>query len=115
MYYRLVDLCDIDVLSSAIIAKKPSLIDRMKEIITTLNDAYGERRKQSDLGGYILFFPTSDDYKNSIQTLYHFYNIDPQLYEYNEALTTEGTQCWMEQLFLLSSDYSLTFIYPKEA
>ena len=114
MYYRLVDHCDIDVLSSEIIANEPSLTNRLREILTTLNDAYGERRKQSDLGGYILFFPTSDDYKNSIQTLYHFYNINPELYEYNGALTTENTQCWMEELFLLSSDYSLTFIYPKE-
>lgn len=91
--------------------------DRILELAGILDDAYGKNRKAHDMGGYILYFPDSQTYEDTVVDIWEFYNIEPTLYEYMEYIgeSEYNDIQWIEKLFLLSSDDSLVLIYPQEA
>lgn len=108
--------CELLFMEQELTSEQNILKERMLEILETLDDAYGKNRSSHDFGGYILFFPTEDNYKRQIAQILKFYNLDKNLCEYREKIGEKAYSDteWWEELFLLSSDDSLLLIYPKE-
>lgn len=90
-----------------------AVADRIAEITGVLDDAYGGQRKSTDMGGYILFFPDEDCYKDNINEILEHHHLAEQPNEYKEIIHTSGNTEWWEELYLQSSDDSLTLIYPQ--
>ena len=118
MYYRIKNKFEVDLLHPELERNNvPSIIqDRMLEITDVLDSDYGATRSSTAYGGYVLYFPTCDDYSIMAPVILQNYNIDPNLAEYDDLLwsSTAGTELeWHEELFLMSSEDSLVFIFPK--
>lgn len=81
--------------------------------VAVLDEYYGDTRDlQKDLGGYCAVFPTIEDWVESYQTVLDKHYIQKELYEYREELT-DGNCCWIEELYIISSDYGIVLFYPK--
>ncbi|MBR1741562.1 MAG: hypothetical protein IJ733_06760 [Lachnospiraceae bacterium] len=119
MYYILQNRLDADNFVTTFWSdeKHRTLADRLYELIETLDGAYDSHRKSFEMGGYVLIFPDYADYKKDIAKIEEYYKINPSLYEYRDIIG-EGRQPdgkkYREDLYLLSSDDSLVFIYPGE-
>lgn len=119
MYYRIKNRLDAEALADEITKSDHSKVvvaDRIKEIVDTLDDAYGADRTSFAMGGYVLYFPDYECYRKNIENISGFYNFDLNGYEYTEVVGEKviGKQKWIESLFILSSDDSLVLIYPQE-
>lgn len=90
------------------------VLEQIKRTTETLDNCYGsERDLNASLGGYAILFTTTD--KNDKKTqmdIFQKYNIREQDYEYRDCIASCGGLKWMEELFILSSDYSLVMYYP---
>ena len=115
MYYRIKNKFEVDFLNNIASSKNiPAIVlERMNEITDILDTNYGTTRSSTAIGGYILFFPTKEDYINFAPVIYENYNIDSSLYEYDDVLVSTENMSWKERLFLQSSDDSLVFIYSE--
>ena len=108
MYQRIMN--DLDIKN---MIKAPDVVcGRIGEITGILNKAYGNNRKPSDNGGYVLFFPTVKDVEASLESVMKYYKIDSDIAEYREVYETEEND-WIEELYLLSSEDALVLFYPK--
>lgn len=116
MYLRLKNKPDLEGFSVLFEehGKKP-LYDKMMEDIEVLDAAYGVGRQSYSMGGYLLFFPTEEDYKSSLGTLAEVYHFDPWIYEFDDSIWEEQNTdyLWKKRLYLLSSDDALVMIYPE--
>lgn len=115
MYLRLKNKLDLEGFSALFGegGKKP-VFDKMMEDIQMLDAAYGVGRESYAMGGYLLFFPTEDDYKSSIDKLAEVYHFDPWIYEFNDSIWEDistGVE-WRRQHYQLSSDDALVMYYP---
>lgn len=119
MYQRIKNRLDAKFLLADMRAQDKNVFvgDRILELAGVLDDAYGGNRKAHDMGGYILYFPDTQTYEDTVVDIWEFYNIEPTLYEYMEYIgESESSDIqWVEKLFLLSSDDSLVLVYPQEA
>lgn len=115
MYYRIKNKFELDFLKNIETANIiPSIVlDRMSDVLDILDTNYGTTRASNAMGGYILFFPTKEDYLNIAPIIYENYNIDSSLYEYDDELASTENMSWKEKLYLLSSEDSLIFIYSE--
>lgn len=114
MYYRLKNEFEVDLFKNDLQRRNiPSIIiDRMSEIANVLDSDYGINRSSTAYGGYILFFPTTEDYKAMSPIVLQNYHVEPELSEYDDCLCTSSVVEWHEVLYLLSSEDSLVFIFP---
>lgn len=81
--------------------------------VAVLDDYYGNTRDlQKELGGFCIVFPTVDDWTQSCQTVFDKHHMEKELYEYREELT-DGNCCWIEELYMTSSDYGIVLFYPQ--
>ena len=87
----------------------------MMEDIDILDAAYGVERQAYSMGGYLLYFPTEEDYKTSLRTLAEVYRFDPCIYEFDDSIWEEPKSgiVWKRRLYLLSSDDALVMFYPE--
>jgi hypothetical protein len=118
MYYRIQNRLDARLLLADMRKRGQDVPigDRILELAGTLDDAYGKDRKSTGMGGYILYFPDSETYENTIVEVWDFYHIEPREFEYQEYIgdTELNDVKWIEKLFLLSSDDSLVLVYPQK-
>lgn len=116
MYLRLKNKPDLEGFSVLFEehGKKP-LYEKMMEDIEALDAAYGVGRQSYSMGGYLLYFPTENDYKTSLNTLAEVYHFDPWIYEFDDLLWEEQSTgyVWKRRLYMLSSDDALLMIYPE--
>ena len=85
----------------------------LRKKVAVLDDYYGDTRDmQKDLGGFCVVFPTIDDWMESCQTVFDKHHMEKELYEYREELT-DGNCCWIEELYMTSSDYGIVLFYPQ--
>lgn len=113
MYYRIKDSLDAKALSAEIMASDSEMAvvaDRIKKIVSILDNSYDAYRKSVDMGGYVLYFPNQQTYKENIPNIFSFYHISADDFEYSDEIG----KGWYETLYLLSSDDSLVLIYPQE-
>ena len=83
--------------------------------VALLDEYYGSARNlQKDLGGYCVVFPTIEDCTESYQTVLDKHYIQKELYEYRKE-HTDGDCCWIEELYMISSDYGIVLFYPKNS
>ena len=94
---------------------KKNLYEHMMEDIEILDTTYGVGRESYSMGGYLLYFPTENDYKTSLDTLAEVYHFDPWIHEFDDSIWKEqDTGCvWKRRLYMLSSDDALVMIYPE--
>ena len=94
--------------------KKP-LYELMMEDVEVLDTAYGVGRQSYSMGGYLLYFPTENDYQTSLNTLAEVYHFDQWIYEFDDLLWEEPNTAyvWKRRLYMLSSDDALLMIYPE--
>ena len=116
MYLRLKNKPDLEGFSVLFEqhGKKP-LYELMMEDIEVLDTAYGVGRQSYSMGGYLLYFPTENDYQTSLNTLAEVYHFDPWIYEFDDLLWEEPNTdyVWKRRLYMLSSDDALLMIYPE--
>lgn len=115
MYYRIKNNFEMNLLHDIFLKSHvPEIvIDRMSEITDILDSNYGIQRSSTAMGGYLLFFPTKEDYNNDVPIIMHNYNIESNLFEYDDILDSTENINWREKLYLLSADDSLIFIYMQ--
>ena len=115
MYYRIKNRFEVDILRIELQSTNvPSIVvDRMCEIMDILDYNYGQSRHPNSYGGYLFFFPTAMEYKNLASVILQNYMIDPELYEFDEALSESQDMNWRERLYLLSSEDSIVFMYQQ--
>lgn len=118
MYQKIMNRLDVEILQEAFQAENidNAVISRIKEVVSVLDKEYGECRNSSDMGGYILFFGDTQTYDKFFSEIIEFYHLDKDLFEYSEHICgTESKDVeWCEKLYLVSSDDSLVFIYPRK-
>ena len=115
MYQRLMNKLDIDILESELQGEvNDEVLNRIREQIDIMDNAYGTLRGTKDMGGYILFFRDKESYENSVDNIMDFYHLEKDVYEYSDCISedTDNDQEWMEELYLLSSDDALVLIHP---
>lgn len=117
MYQRLMNKLDVDIWANEVQdIVDDDVINRVREQINTLDEAYGNHRGIKDMGGYILFFKDKASYDGCIDEIMSFYKLDRELYEYSDCICggQAGKKKWMEELYMLGSDDALVLIHPKE-
>lgn len=117
MYQRVMNRLDAEIFAEELEKQgiEQIVVSRMKEVVATLDDAYGMYRSFKSMGGYILFFKDEVSYKKTFEQIMSFYNLDKELYEYSDCISERqdtGVE-WWEELYLLSSEDSLVLIHPK--
>lgn len=90
-----------------------SALDSLHDKVAVLDSYYGNTRDlQKDLGGLCIVLPTIDDWAESCHTVFEKYHIEKELYEYRKEYTVENP-CWIEELYMISSDYGIILFYPQ--
>lgn len=118
MYYRIKNSMDVAALLPELQDNKDDQIvgERVKEIIERLADAYGDERNSYAMGGYVLFFPTEENYQKWHSHIISFLCLDHENYEYSEIVNenmVETTE-WWEELYLISSEDAIVMIHPRK-
>lgn len=113
MYQRIMNKLDVEMWQRKARGNIcDEVIDRVKEQINVLDEAYGSNRGKTDMGGYILFFDNKTEYEENIQEILEFYKLDRELYEYSDCISEGQDISWMEELYMLGSDDALVLIHP---
>lgn len=118
MYHIIGTMEQMEALSASLTDSLPSQIwERLKQRIKTLQECYGaDRDLEEDLGGYAVIFPSmtlkeQEEHRNILEK----YHAQDDEYEYQDIISTEDGQEWVEELYILSADYSVIMIYPVTA
>lgn len=118
MYHVIGTIKQMEALSASFTEYLPTQIwERLKERIETLEQCYGaDRDLEADLGGYAVIFPSmsqneQEEYRNILEK----YHAKENEYEYRDIISVEDGQEWVEELYILSADYSVIMFFPVTA
>lgn len=116
MFLRLKNVLDLEIVKDELLSmvKDIKIIDRAKEVLQILDDSYGVGRTSKDMGGYLYLFNDSKTYDDNIEKLMLACNMKPEMYEYSDTISNKEDVRWQEELYLVSSDDSVTVIHPIE-
>lgn len=111
MYLRIKNKFDLTLLTmeQEKVGIDSVILNRLAEIIETLDGAYGMCRNAHSMGGYVFLFTEINDYQKYRELISDYYGIDMKLCEYSDDLGNG----WCEELYLLSSDDSIVMLYRK--
>lgn len=92
------------------------VLELIKEKITIFDEWYGsDRDLTEDLGGYCVVFPCVEmRNEEEYQKLMFKFRLQKEQYEYRDILLRQDGFIWVEELFLLSSDYGLVVFYAEK-
>lgn len=116
MYQRILNKLDVGIWEKEVQGiVEDDVINRIKEQINTLDEAYGSDRGPKNMGGYVLFFKDKESYENTVDEIMEFYKLDKDLYEYSDCISEgrAGKPQWTEELYMLGSDDALVLIHPN--
>lgn len=90
------------------------VLKRLKQQLEIFDKFYGASRDISaDLGGYVvLFLSMSQNEQTVYKNILERYHACIDEYEYRNVIITENNYKWIEELYILSSDYSILMYYP---
>lgn len=115
MYHVIGTVEQMEALSVVLEESLPMQVwERMKQQLETLEKYYGaDRDMDADLGGYVVLFPfmcknEQTEHKNILER----YHASDDEYEYRNIILAENNHKWIEELYVLSSDYSIVIFYP---
>jgi hypothetical protein len=125
MYYKIVNRFDVECLLQSINHEKvmeevtagcrEKVMDVIQQTISIFDEYYGEKRHpERDLGGYLLYLPTLQDTKLFYDKILKHYNLDVVYAEIDEEIAVSDNIKFRQQTFLLSSDYGLVIVFPKQ-
>lgn len=115
MYHVIGTVKQMKALSVSLVDCLPSQVwERLKQRIETLEQCYGaDRDLEADLGGYVVIFPSmSQNEQTEHRNILEKYHAKEHEYEYQDVISTEDGQEWVEELFILSADYGIVMFYP---
>lgn len=114
MFLRLKNLVDYEIIKDDIDAMvcDSCVVERVKEVLTILDDSYGKARTSRDMGGYVFLFSNETTYNASIDKILTNSNIQSSMCEYSDIISSSQDITWKEELYLVSSDDSITVIHP---
>lgn len=115
MYHIIGTVKQMEALSASIMGCIPSqILERLKQRIETLQECYGaDRDLEADLGGYVVLFPSMTlEEKTEHRNILEKYHAQDDEYEYQNIISTEDGQEWVEELYILSADYAIAMFYP---
>ena len=116
MYYIIGNMEQFEAFSASYEAMVPIQVsDRLKKRVETLDGSYGiGRNLEADLGGYTVLFPTFGfTEQTERKAILEKYHVSEEEFEYQEKIVQSSKCVWIEELYILSSDYSIIFFYPK--
>ena len=123
MYYKITNTTDVKCLKNCIENKMDSIdtddyytfIDvalAVENNINTLSKYYGDNRdSESNLGGYLLLFNTTDE-QELINVIYERYGINDEYVEFEDVLAENEKVRWISKLFVVSADYNVVIVMP---
>ena len=86
------------------------IIESIREIISILNENYGEQRNvENDLGGYVLIVENTIDIEILKQD-----KLQGLIPEYTDIIECSEGVNWTSSLFLISSDYAIVVVTTEE-
>jgi len=86
------------------------VVDSVDNVITILNESYGDKRKLTDDGGYVCLIEDIEEVE------YLKVNVLKGLVEeFSDVIYEDNVDKYSSTLYLLSSDYSITVITKNEA
>lgn len=89
--------------------------EELTKIAHILDQSYGKDRQEHDLGGYILLLTNKEDIsilKHILRTLQ--LDMSNLIAEFVDEIKCRDSAAYTSSLILLSSDYSISLIMPKE-
>ena len=129
MYYKIVNVFDVDMLLEAVEAgcileiknmpedyqKACSMAAQsLREQILRFDTFYTEQRSpDADLGGYAYFIPTLEDATKFFDRIKERHNITDMPSEYADIVAENTTIEFIEELFILSADFAIICTYPR--
>lgn len=87
------------------------LADRVK----IMDNYYGKDREiDTDMGGYCVIFPRNHTFDvKEYDKILDKYHLRQGEWEYQEQIVIDKvSEIWMEELYLVNSDYGIIFFYP---
>lgn len=85
------------------------VIENVDNVITILDESYGDNRKSTDDGGYVCVIEDIEEVE------YLKVNVLKELVEeFNDVIYEDNVDKYSSTLYLLSSDYSITVITKNE-
>lgn len=91
------------------------IVEGIQSVLTILDRYYGKERKvDEDDGGYVLllFCDSIDDWHTSYVDLLKKYHLQETEVEFRDIVYENPEIEWHSDLFLVSSDYGITLVYP---
>ncbi|APC38884.1 hypothetical protein [Clostridium estertheticum] len=85
------------------------VIEKVLEIVTILDENYGDTREKYDLGGYVLIAEVLED----VETIKELIDFQYTLPEYVELISCQNGGSYTNSFMLLSSDYSISLLIPN--
>ena len=86
------------------------VVENVDNVITILNESYGDNRKLTDNGGYVCVIEDIEEVK------YLKVNVLKGLVEeFSDVIYEDNVDKYNSTLYLLSSDYAITVITKNEA
>ena len=120
-YYRIMNRLDADMIKEDVIRnmtnlqedEKNTISERICHIADVMDVNYCANRGSHSMGGYVLCFTDVLSYARWIGKIYELYHINPELAEYEDVIfeSAKNNIVWKEELFMLSSDDSITVHY----
>ncbi len=123
MYHKIVNKFDVDCLEKSITMGKlmndiptevkKKVMGAIREIISILDEYYGEaRHPDSDLGGFLIFLPAEQDTEMFYDKIMKHYNLDMEYAESVDVVADDGNIKFIQQTYILSSDFSIILVLP---
>lgn len=91
------------------------VLDRLRKRIETFDSSYGsDRNLEADLGGYTVLFPSMNHTEQKErENILRKYHVSEEEFECREEILQKDGCLWIEELYILSSDYGILFFYPS--
>ena len=129
MFYKVVNGFDADMLLEALedgfvsdIKSMPADYRKacsqanqsLNEQIMRFDEFYDKyRNPDRDLGGFAYFLPTIEDAERFLDKIKEWHHITDMPSEYEDIVAEYHDVEFVEELFILSSDFGLVILYPR--
>lgn len=116
MYHRIGTSKQYQELKEQVSQSMPeSVWDALADRVKIMDNYYGKDRDiEKDMGGYCIIFPPDQtlDVKE-YKCILDKYHLRQGEWEYRERVISDNvSEVWMEELYLVGSDYGIIFFYP---
>lgn len=123
MYHKIVNKFDVDCLEQCMYQSellnassseiKASVMASIKDTVGIFDEYYGaSRHPENDLGGFVIFMPTIHDTELFYAKILDHYNLTEECAESIDIVADWGNIKFIQQTYLLSSDFGIVLVLP---